>query len=402
MHGLQTSLPHSIKFNRIVAIDLGKFNSVVCDYDPATTAHSFVTVQTTPQTMHDLLVEHAGEDPSQTLVVFETCDCGGWVYDIAVALGLTVAVANPSHEAWRWTKVKRKTDRDDAHKLASMAAMRQLPTVHMPPPAQRQKRRLVHQRRSLVQRRTEVKNSIRSIFSQQGQLLVRGTKQWTKPGIEQLKSEARSLKECSVDELWRGRLHVELQLLQMLDTQLKLVDQKLDALGAEDERIVRLQQVKGVGPRLAEALVVHLDDPHRFKSGRQVSAYVGLVPKQFESGTMKRVGRITRRGPSLLRGMLIEVAWMVYRYNDWAKRFVQNVSRGMKQRKKIAIVALARKLLVKLWAMLRDGSDWRDPDQPREQRIKDVDGGVPPAGVLLPSGRHLPKTAVSSVGVAMG
>ena len=91
---------------------------------------------------------------------------------------------------------------------------------------------------------------------------------------------------------------------------------------------------------------------------------------------------------------------MVYRHNAWARRFVQNVSRGMKQRKKIAIVALARKLLVQLWAMLRDGTGWRDPDQPREPH-KGEDGGVPPAGVLLPSGRHLPKTAVSSVGLVM-
>jgi hypothetical protein len=80
---------------------------------------------------------------------------------------------------------------------------------------------------------------------------------------------------------------------------------------------------------------------------------------------MKRIGRITRRGPSLLRGMLVEVAWMVYRYNAWAKAFVERVSRGIKSRKRIAIVALARKLLVKLWAMLRDGTVWRDPDGAR-------------------------------------
>jgi hypothetical protein len=119
MHGLTDC----IKFTRIVAIDLGKFNSVVCFYDPATTHHSFVTIQTIPQTVHDFLAEHAGEDPSQVLVVFETCDCGGWVYDVATALGFVVAIANPLHEAWRWTKVKRKTDRDDALKLASMAAI---------------------------------------------------------------------------------------------------------------------------------------------------------------------------------------------------------------------------------------------------------------------------------------
>jgi transposase len=352
--------------------------------------------------MHDLLIEHVDQVPAQTLVVFETCDCGGWVHDLAVSLGFVVAVANPSHEAWRWTKVKRKTDRDDAHKLASMAAMRQLPTVHMPSPAQRQKRRLIHQRRALVQRRTEVKNSIRSIFSQQGLPLVRGTKQWTKPGIEQLKTESRPLKTCSIDQLWRGRLSVELDLLEMLDAQIKVVDQTLDALGKSSEPIRRLQQVKGVGPRLAEALVAHLDDPHRFRTARQVSAYVGLVPRQFESGTMKRVGRITRRGPSLLRGMLIEVAWMVYRHNAWAKRFVQNVSRGMKQRKKIAVVALARKLLVRLWAMLRDGSNWRDPDQPRGQQ-KGEDGGVSPAGEWCSPPEDTARvTAVSSVVGAIG
>src|SRR3954454_4320081 len=160
MHGLSDS----ITFTGILALDLGKFNSVACLYDPKTAQHRFVSLATSPQTLHDLLAEHAGEDPSQTLVVFETCDCSGWVYDLATALGFAVAVANPSHEAWRWKRVKRKTDRDDALKLAQMAAMKQLPTVHMPDPKQRQKRRLVHHRRVLVQRQTEVKNFIRSIF----------------------------------------------------------------------------------------------------------------------------------------------------------------------------------------------------------------------------------------------
>jgi transposase len=243
----------------------------------------------------------------------------------------------------------------------------------MPSPQQRQRRRLIHHRRALVQRRTQIKNSIRSIFSQQGLPLARGTKQWTKLGIAQLKVHAKPIGGCTIDDLWRGRLHVELKLLATLDQQLKKVDARLDALGEADERVKRLTAVPGVGPRLAETVVVHLDDPHRFASARDVSSYAGLVPKQIESGTMKRVGRITRRGPSLLRGMLIEVAWMVYRHNAWAKRFVERVSRGMKSRKKIAIVALARKLLVMLWAMLRDGTTWRDPDGPHP---------TPPPGAL--------------------
>jgi transposase len=112
-------------------------------------------LQTTPQVIHDLLVKHqTPDDPARTLLVIETCDVSGWVYDIAVALGMGVAIANCSHEAWRWSRVKRKTDKDDALKLAKLVALQQLPTVHMPSPQQRQRRRLVHYRRVLVERRT--------------------------------------------------------------------------------------------------------------------------------------------------------------------------------------------------------------------------------------------------------
>jgi transposase len=391
MHGPQVSsrssasasasAEHSTHFTRVLAIDLGKFNSVLCDYESLAHRLSFESVQTVPQAMHDLLLRRVRSDAdrSSTLVVFETCDCSGWVYDIAVALGLAVAVANPADEAWKWKRVKRKTDRDDALKMARMAARGELPTVHMPDPPQRQRRRLIQHRRSVVQRRTMSKNGIRSIYSQQGLQLPRGNKCWTKIGVKQIAEEARPIGECQdVLELWRGRLHAELQLLEALDTQLRAIDKMLDALGEQDERVKRLQTVPGVGPRLAEAVVAHIDDPHRFKNGRQVSAYAGLVPKQFESGTMKRVGKITRRGPSLLRGMLVEVAWVVYRQNEWAKRFVDNVSRGIQSRRRIAIVALARKLLSILWAMLRDGTEWRDPDQSKKDRCAGGGACSPP------------------------
>jgi transposase len=233
----------------------------------------------------------------------------------------------------------------------------------MPPPQQRQKRRLVHYRRALVQRQTQIKNQIRSIFSQQGIDLPRGKALWTKAGIEQLAEHARPLAACDIDNLCRGRLHVELALLQSLAQQIHELEKKLDSLGRQDEKVKLLQTAPGVGPRLAEAVVSHLDDPHRFQTARQVSAYAGLVPKQLESGTMKRVGRITRRGPSLLRGMLVEVAWMVYRHSAWARSFVDRVSRGIRSRRRIAIVALARKLLVKLWAMLRDNKPWNESEE---------------------------------------
>jgi transposase len=317
-----------------------------------------------PTAVHELLAHHATDPAGDTLVVFETCDCCGWVYDLCVALGLAASVVAANTEAWQWRRVKRKTDRDDALKLAKLALLDQLTIVHMPSPVQRQKRRLILHRRSVVSRRTQSRNAIRSIFSQQGIALVRGSKQWTKAGIEQLRQYAKPLADCNDLDLWRGRLHAELQLMADADAQLKIFDHKLDALAADDKRVQLLQTIKGVGPRVAEAVVMHLDDPHRFTSAEHVASYAGLVPRQIESGEMSRFGHITRRGPTLLRSMLVESAWVVWRHNPWAQAWVQKISRGSRARRKIAIVALARRLLTILWAMLRDNKPFRTPGSP--------------------------------------
>ena len=114
---------------------------------------------------------------------------------------------------------------------------------------------------------------------------------------------------------------------------------------------------------------------------------------------MKRVGKITHHGPSLLRGLLVEVAWMAYRHNAWARRVIEQVSRGMKQRKKIAVVALARRLLVRLWAMLRDNTSWRDPTR----ATRATRALSPPACDELSRVEDTaPVTALSSVAVMMG
>jgi len=355
---------------KIIALDLGKFKTVACVMNVADRSHVFETIEMSPAAVHELLARHATDPAEQTLVVFETCDCCGWVYDLCVALGLSAKVVAANSEAWQWRRVKRKTDRDDALKLAKLALLDQLTVVHMPSPEQRQRRRLILHRRSVVSRRTQSRNAIRSIFSQQGLPLVRGGKQWTKAGIEQLKTHARPLAECDdALDLWRGRLHAEMQLMADADAQLKIFDRKLDGLSKEDDRVQLLQTIKGVGPRVAEAVVMHLDDVSRFASAEHVASYAGLVPKQIESGEMSRRGHITRRGPSLLRSMLVESAWVVWRHNDWAKAWVNKISRGSKARRKIGIVALARRLLTILWAMLRDNTPFRDP-------------GVPPAPVM--------------------
>ena len=352
----------------ILGLDLGKFKSVCCAMDAATGRHTFETLATTPATIKELLAAHASAagDRGGVLLVVETCDAAGWVYDAGSAMpGVTVTVVHTQgDERWKWRKVKRKTDRDDALKLARLARLGELPQppVHVPPPKRRQWRRLVLHRRSVVTRRTQSRNAIRSIYSQQGLGLARGNKQWTKAGVAQLEADARAVETCDVDDLWRGRLHTELRLMAAADAQLKILDKRLDALASEEPRVALLRTVKGVGPRLAEAVVLHVgDDPRRFKSGGHLASYAGLVPKQLQSSTMSRLGHITRRGPALLRSLLVEAAWMVWRHNDWARALVEKVSRGGRGRRKLAIVALARRLLIVLWGMLKSNKPFREP-----------------------------------------
>jgi len=117
--------------------------------------------------VHDLLASH---QPDR--VVIEIGSAAGWIKDLAEAMGLTVQVANPNHDAWRWKNVKRKTDRDDALKLARLSAMNQLPTLQLPATRVRQWRSLIGYRWSLVSRRIAIKNHIRSILDRQGRLLT--------------------------------------------------------------------------------------------------------------------------------------------------------------------------------------------------------------------------------------
>jgi transposase len=300
------------------------------------------------------------------LLVVEACDAAGWVHDVGSAVpGVAVTVVHTQgDERWKWRKVKRKTDRDDALKLARLARLGELPgpPVHVPSPQRRQWRRLVVHRRGVVNRRTRSRNAIRSIYCQQGLSLARGNKQWTRAGLAQLAADARPVQDCAIDDLWRGRLHVELTLMAAVDAQLKVLDARLDELARTEPRVALLQSVRGVGPRLAEAVVLHVgEDPRRFRSGGQLANYAGLVPKQLASGQTTRLGHISGRGPALLRSLLVESAWVVWRLNDWARAFVDKVSRGGRGRRKLAIVALARKLLVLLWGMLKSNRPFRAP-----------------------------------------
>ena len=339
---------------KILALDLGKYKSVACVYETTSLTHRFATIVSTPQALHDLLV---AEEPER--VVIEICPLAGWVSDLVGTLGIVLEVASTTHDAWRWKNVKRKNDRQDGLKLAQLSALGQLTLVHMPAPPVQQWRALINYRQRLVSRRTRIRNHIRALLLRQASVMGRGAGAWTRAGIAQLKALARPLAEVAPEELWRGELELELAALEALAAPLRQVEQKLDELSAANKGVQLLRTIPGVGPRGAEAMVAVLDEVQRFKRGKEVGAYLGLVPKQIQSGESNRLGRITHQGNRLLRSLLIEISWSGLRYNAWMRAVYERVRRGSKTRKKIAIVAVARRLLIRCWAMLRDGTRWR-------------------------------------------
>lgn len=341
---------------KILALDLGKFKTVGCVYESASGKHHFKTSFTTPRGLAQLVRE---VKPDR--VVIEVCNIAGWVCDLLRELGVAVQVANTSDDAWRWRKVKKKNDRADALKAAQLSAVNQLREVHIPNIEVRQWRALIAFRQQLVRRRGKVKNHIRDLLLSEGQILPRGAKCWTQLGRAHLEALAKPLRETEVHELWRGQLHVELRQLEELQRDIGRVEEKLDAIAKADPRVAQLRTIPGVGPRLSEAIVALLDQPERFHHGREVSAYVGMVPKELDSGETRRRGRITKHGSRLVRSLLVEVAWAGLRYNAWVRETFQRISGGKKSRKKIAIVAVGRQLLVRCWAMLRDGTVWQPP-----------------------------------------
>jgi transposase len=341
---------------KILALDLSKFKSVGCVYEAASGAHRYRRVNTTPQALHDLLVEL---EPDR--VVLEVGSVSGWISDLVRALEIELQVVNTNGEAWRWRSVKQKHDQADALKLARLSAMNQLELVHVPAADIRQWRAVIKYRQHLVGRRTDIKNHVRELLVREGVILPRGRKCWSQAGCEWLAEQARNWEKVTMAELWRGELQSELQQLQAIQERISELEAKLEELAQADDRVALLQTIPGVGPRLAEAMVALIDDPHRFKRARDVGAYLGLVPRQYQSGELNRLCRITKRGSKLLRSLLVEVSWVGLRYNPWLRSLYERMNRGSKTRKKIAIVAVARHLAIYCWAMLRDGTTWRPP-----------------------------------------
>ena len=228
--------------------------------------------------------------------------CGyGYLHDQLRRIAKRVVVAHPGRLQLIF-RSKKKNDRVDARKLATLLLLDEVPTVHVPSVEVRSWRALIEFRHRLINKRTRTKNELRAILRTHGVEAPSGHKLWTKAGLSWLTevelptSRAALQRDLTLEELYH------------LHSKVKRIERELNRIAREDPGAQLLRTIPGVGARTAEALVAYIDDPARFGRSKQVGSYFGLVPSQDQSGNTNRLGHITREGPGTVRKVLTEAA----------------------------------------------------------------------------------------------
>jgi transposase len=336
-----------------VGMDVHQQSTTFCIMDGATGQFRTVTALTTAEAYAAVLQPLE----RQCRVAFEVGPQAQWVARNVRPLADRVEVANAAQIPWLF-RSGRKNDRLDAQKLATLLYLGQLPTVHLPPPQVSLWRELIQYRRSLTQGQTRIKNRIHALLRSES-LRCPHRSCWTRVGRAWLAALTFDLaRQVMINDLLR-RLEADRQSLQA-------IERKLETIAAEQPLVRLLRTIPGIGPRTAEAIVAFTDDPRRFPDRKHYASYFGLTPSEHSSGLVQRRGRISRRGPSVVRWVLTEAVHQAVRRNGLIRDYYLRVCRDRKDRRKKAIVATARKLLTVCHAMLRDGSVF---DPARFQRV---------------------------------
>jgi transposase len=242
---------------------------------------------------------------------------------------------------------KQKTDRQDAQLLLRLMIEDRFPRIWVADAENRDLRQLLWHRHRLVQMRTRVMNQLHVVALNEG--LRRKKALWRPAGRNQL--------ESLILAPWASRRRQD--LLDLLDQLSPKIQELTRALEDEVEKrpvTRRLMTHPGVGPLTALAFELVIGSPERFHCGKQIASYVGLVPSEESSGDRRRLGHISKQGNSLLRYLLVEAAQVTVRsHQHWRSKFFHL---AMRRGRKIAKVAMARKLAVHLYWMWRQGWDY--------------------------------------------
>ena len=242
---------------------------------------------------------------------------------------------------------KQKTDRQDPQLILRLLLEDRFPRIWVPSWENRDLRQLLWHRHRLVQARTRIMNQLQAVALNEG---LRCKKRlWREAGRERL--EAFWLAP------WASRRRRD--LLELLDRLTPTIAELTQAIEQEVEKCPEAQRLRthpGVGSLTALAFVLIIGRAERFHRGKQIASYLGLVPLEESSGDRRRLGHITKQGNSLLRFLLVEAAQVTVRsLPEWRSKYFHL---AMRRGRKIAKVAMARKLAVQLYWMLRKEWDY--------------------------------------------
>ena len=243
---------------------------------------------------------------------------------------------------------KQKTDRQDAQLILQLLLEDRFPKIWVPSVENRDLRQLLWHRHRMVQARTRIMNQLQAVALNEG--LRCKKKLWRKHGREQL--EAFRLAP------WASRRRRDLlELIDRLNPTIAELSQAIEQEVEKCSEARRLMTHPGVGALTALAFVLIIGQAERFDCGKQVASYLGLVPLEDSSGNRRRLGHITKQGSSMMRFLLVEAAQVTVRsVPEWRSKYLHLM---MRRGRKTAKVAMARKLAVRLYWMMRQGWDYQ-------------------------------------------
>jgi transposase len=242
---------------------------------------------------------------------------------------------------------KQKTDREDARHILQLLLKDDFPRIWVPSWENRDLRQLLWHRHRMVQARTRVMNQLQAVALNEG---LRCKKRLFRAG-------GRQQLESFQLARWASRRRRELlELLDRLNPTIAELSQAVEREAEKCPEAQRLMTHPGVGALTALAFVLIIGETERFQCGKQIAAYLGLVPLEKSSGNRRRLGHITKQGSSIVRFLLVEAAQVTVRsLPEWRSKYHHLV---MRRGRKTAKVAMARKLAVRLYWMWRKGWDY--------------------------------------------
>lgn len=285
-------------------------------------------------------------------IILEASTESEWVAQHLESMGHEVIVADPNYAPMYSSRSRRvKTDKRDARALAEALRVGAYRVAHRLSAERRHVRAELRVRDALVRTRTRYICIAKALLRRDG-LRVAGSES---------RSVAKRIAQLDLSDALALELLPLFSVLAPVNEQIDRADERIAKLSETDPVVGLLATAPAIGPITASAIVATADDITRFPSAHQFEAFLGLVPGERSSGEKRRVGRITKTGNSRMRSLMVEAAWRILRSksNDtlalrsWAMRIAAR--RG----KRIASVALARRLAGIVYAIWRDGKPYQ-------------------------------------------